>query len=55
MNLQQIYGTYVMVVMIGLWIYYSSLVFILGAIIGQVYRELDKGTTHGEDAKVVKS
>ncbi|MCM2271045.1 MAG: YihY/virulence factor BrkB family protein [candidate division Zixibacteria bacterium] len=55
MNLQQIYGTYVMVVMIGLWIYYSSLVFILGAIIGQVYRELDKGTTHGEDVKFVKS
>jgi membrane protein len=39
-NMRKIYGTYVMLVMVGLWIYYSSLVFMLGAIIGQVYREL---------------
>ena len=38
-SMRKIYGTYVMLVMVGLWIYYSSLVFMLGAIIGQVYRE----------------
>lgn len=39
-SLKKIYGAYVVIVMLGLWIYYTSLVFILGAMIGQVYKEL---------------
>jgi membrane protein len=35
----RIYGTYVMVVVVAFWIYYSAVVLILGAEIGQLYRE----------------
>jgi membrane protein len=38
-TLDQVYGAYIFTVAIVLWIYYSSLVFILGAEIGQLYRE----------------
>ncbi len=38
-TLQRIYGTYVLVVVVAFWIYYTSLVFIIGAEIGQLYRE----------------
>jgi membrane protein len=38
-SLKQIYGTYVLLVVVAFWIYYSSIVFILGAEIGQLYRE----------------
>ena len=37
--LGKIYGAYIFLVVGVLWIYYSSLVFILGAEIGQLYRE----------------
>lgn len=47
-SLKKIYGAYVVLVMLGLWIYYTSLVFILGAMIGQVYKELR--TTPSADA-----
>ncbi len=35
----QIFGAYVMLVMVVLWIYFSAIVFIVGAEIGQLYRE----------------
>jgi len=37
--LDRVYGAYIFVVAVVLWIYYSSLMFILGAEIGQLYRE----------------
>ncbi len=36
---KRIYGAYAILIVIILWIYYSSIVFIIGAIIGQLYRE----------------
>jgi membrane protein len=38
-TLNRIYGTYALFVIVGFWIYYTSIVFILGAEIGQLYRE----------------
>lgn len=38
-TLDRVYGAYIFTVAVVLWIYYSSLVFILGAEIGQLYRE----------------
>ncbi|MCG8607280.1 YihY/virulence factor BrkB family protein [bacterium] len=38
-TLGQIYGTYLLIVVVAFWIYYSSLVFIVGAEIGELYRE----------------
>lgn len=38
-SLKRIYGTYVLFVVVVFWIYYSSIIFILGAEIGQLYRE----------------
>ena len=38
----KIYGPYAFLLVLLFWIYYSSLVFVLGAIIGQVYWERTK-------------
>ncbi|MCG3120105.1 MAG: hypothetical protein ALAOOOJD_02725 [bacterium] len=38
-SLGRVYGAYIFVVAMVLWVYYSALVFILGAEIGQLYRE----------------
>jgi membrane protein len=38
-TLDKIYGTYALVVVLAFWIYYSSVLFIFGAEIGQLYRE----------------
>lgn len=38
-NLKRIYGAYMLAIAVVFWIYYSSIIFILGAIIGQLYRE----------------
>ncbi len=35
----KLYGTYTSILIFLLWIYYSSIVFIVGAIVGQLYRE----------------
>lgn len=35
----RIYGTYVFLIVVIFWIYYSAIVFLLGAQIGQLYRE----------------
>jgi len=38
-TLKMVYGAYVLIVVIAFWIYYTAIVFILGAEIGQLYRE----------------
>ncbi len=38
-TLNRVYGTYALIVVVAFWIYYSSVLFILGAEIGQLYRE----------------
>lgn len=38
-TLKLVYGAYVLLIVVAFWIYYTSLVFILGAEIGQLYRE----------------
>jgi membrane protein len=38
-NINKIYGTYALIIVVAFWIYYSSVLFILGAEIGQLYRE----------------
>lgn len=38
-SLKQIYGAYALMVVVASWIYYTSLVFILGAEIGQLFQE----------------
>jgi membrane protein len=38
-TLKRIYGAYLLVIAVVFWVYYSSLVFILGAEIGQLSRE----------------
>lgn len=38
-TLKKIYGAYLFLIAVGFWIYYTSIVFILGAVIGQLYRE----------------
>ncbi len=38
-TLGRIYGTYALVVVVAFWIYYSSIVFIVGAEIGRLYSE----------------
>ncbi len=38
-TLSKIYGTYALLVIVAFWIYYSSILFLIGAEIGQLYRE----------------
>lgn len=38
-TLNRIYGTYALIIVVAFWIYYSSVLFIIGAEIGQLYRE----------------
>lgn len=38
-NLSRVYGTYLFIVVFAFWMYYSSLVFIVAAEIGQLFRE----------------
>ena len=38
-SIQKIYGAYVLIAVVAFWIYYSSLIFIIGAEIGQLYKE----------------
>ncbi|MCH9031609.1 MAG: YihY/virulence factor BrkB family protein [candidate division Zixibacteria bacterium] len=42
-TLQKIYGAYILLVVVSLWMYYTSVIFIVGAEIGQLYRESHKG------------
>jgi len=38
-TLKRIYGAYALFLAVGFWLYYTSIVFIIGAEIGQLYRE----------------
>ena len=38
-SFKRIYGAYAILIVVVFWIYYSSIVFIIGALIGQLYRE----------------
>ncbi|MGD9898128.1 MAG: YihY/virulence factor BrkB family protein [Calditrichaceae bacterium] len=38
-SLNKIYGTYLLFAVVAFWIYYSSIIFIIGAEIGQLYKE----------------
>ncbi len=44
----KLYGTYAFFLVFIVWIYYSSVVFIVGAIIGQLQREYSKEISHGK-------
>ncbi|MFH1894127.1 MAG: YihY/virulence factor BrkB family protein [Candidatus Zixiibacteriota bacterium] len=42
-TLTKVYGAYSFLIVVAFWIYYTSIVFILGSLIGQLYRErIDK-------------
>ncbi|MFH2037067.1 MAG: YihY/virulence factor BrkB family protein [Candidatus Zixiibacteriota bacterium] len=38
-TLKKIYGAYVLMIVVAFWVYYTSIIFIIGAEIGQLYRE----------------
>jgi len=38
-TINRIYGAYALIIILAFWVYYSSVVFIMGAEIGQLYRE----------------
>ena len=38
-TLQRVYGAYILLIAVVFWIYYSAIAFIVGAEIGQLYRE----------------
>jgi membrane protein len=42
-SFKQIYGAYVFIIVAAFWIYYSAIIFIIGAEIGQLFRERAKG------------
>lgn len=46
-TLRRVYGTYALFVALGFWVYYSSVIFIVGAEIGQLYRERRQGAQGG--------
>jgi len=39
LTLRKVYGAYMLIVVVAFWVYYTSLVFIIGAEIGQLFRE----------------
>ena len=41
-NIKRVYGAYALVIVVAFWIYFTSIVFIIGAEIGQLYRERRK-------------
>jgi membrane protein len=53
-TLDRIYGAYIFIVVSFLWIYYSSLVFILGAELGQLYRERALSVDSGMEIQMGK-
>ena len=48
-SLGKIYGTYVLFVVVAFWIYYSSIVFIIGAEIGKLYSDRKYAINKGEE------
>lgn len=53
-TLNKIYGTYALIIVLAFWIYYSSVLFIFGAEIGQLYRERKMLKTFSNDADKTK-
>ena len=52
LTIRIIYGTYAFLIVVAFWIYYTSLIFILGAEIGQLYRERQSELSFaGQDTK----
>ena len=49
-TLKRIYGAYFFLIAVAFWIYYTALVFILGAEIGQLYRERTEGRARAKAA-----
>jgi len=49
-TLKRIYGAYALFLAVGFWIYYTSIVFIIGAEIGQLYRERKEASAAPEVA-----
>jgi membrane protein len=47
--LGKIYGTYVLFVVVAFWIYYSSIVFIIGAELGKLYSDRRYAINKGEE------
>ena len=47
--LGKIYGTYVLFVVVAFWIYYSSIVFIIGAVVGKLYADRKYLINKGEE------
>ncbi len=45
----KIYGTYALVIVVAFWIYYSSIVFIIGAGIGRLYQDRRYATLREEE------
>jgi len=41
-TLGKIYGTYILIIVVAFWIYYSSAIFIIGAEVGDLYRQRQK-------------
>ncbi|MFO7446523.1 MAG: YihY/virulence factor BrkB family protein [Ignavibacteriaceae bacterium] len=48
-TLGRIYGAYALIVVVAFWIYYSSVVFIIGAVIGKLYSERRYALNREED------
>jgi membrane protein len=47
-----IYGPYAFLLVLLLWIYYSSVIFVMGGIVGQAYWETLYATTHDQEGHV---
>lgn len=54
-TLTRIYGTYIFIIVFVFWIYYSSLIFIVSAHIGQLYRERNHLIKNSRRAKRKKT
>ena len=50
--LKKVYGAYALMVVVAFWIYYTSIVFIIGAEIGQLYRERLSAKRQDEEPEI---
>jgi len=53
-SMNKIYGTYALLVVLGFWVYYSCIIFIIGAEIGQLFRErVEKSADDSDKDKIM--
>jgi len=52
--LKRVYGTYAIMVVVAFWIYYTAIVFVIGAEIGQLFRERSEAKKQLESTAEVK-